>query len=109
VSGELLRINDDLWCLWNDIADAPEIWGTRQEVWTYLYKKEDDCHVCGHNKLTERFDRAEAKGTSAMWYEGPPKGFVYDQRGWLPWERMEAFLTSYDEGFDITLLDPFEA
>jgi hypothetical protein len=120
MSDELLKITDDLWCLWSNIADGPKVWGDRQEVREWMMRHgstRPPCPHCGYHEIDDRFDRAEAHGTSMRDATEPPKGFIYNQMGWLPWDRMEAFLRSYSPApsgeahasrFDINLLDPLE-
>lgn len=111
MSDELLKLDDDLYCLWNNTVDAPSAWGSRTEIFDLMRDKHHVCKVCGHSDLQDRFDRADDSGCSALWRTTPPTGVIYMQRGWLPWERIAAFLASFDEDaqeFDLALLDPFD-
>lgn len=102
----ILKVPDrDLYVEWSSIVEAPLMWGTREE---FLEDFEE-----------ERLDRADALGSSRLWTAKPNEGEIYMQKGWLPMERLGAFMDIHTEQyvagvFDdddprlLALLDPFE-
>ena len=104
----------DAYVVWSTIVAAPTAWGTRDEIAAYLLDDSPLKAEYAHPSITERFDRADATGTSAYDprnYGWDDDGFIFAQRGWLPRARLAEFLASFDpdaETFDETLLEPFE-
>lgn len=76
MSDELLKVTEDLWCLWSNIADGPKVWGTKDQVRAHMMMGERPCPCCGWSPIDDRFERAEARGTSMRDAQGPPKGFT---------------------------------
>lgn len=103
----ILRVPDrDLYVEWSTVVEAPIMWGTREEF------LDDGFEV-------KRLDRADALGSSSLISAKPNKGEIYMQKGWLPMERLGAFMDIHTEQYNagvfddddprlLALLDPFE-
>lgn len=97
----------DFYVIWSDRCDGPAAWGSRDYL-APLLEGED---------VAARFARADATGSSALWPSADDphlrfgEGLIYDQRGWLPRERLTALCERL--GADQTdpctdLLQPFD-
>lgn len=64
-----LAPDEDWYVVWSTIVDAPTYWGTRAELEARP----------GAHALPERFDRADATGTSAQWGI-TPEPYSWDAR-----------------------------
>lgn len=109
----------DLYVEWSSIVEAPTFIGTRAEMLRYLTPRSDPNEPGlnlgrRHTDPEARLRRADETGTSSLpdpEYDGPPfgswddKGFIVEQKGWLPRERLYAYLTADDPD---NLLEPFE-
>ena len=106
--------DQDLYCEWSTIVDAPTFIGTRSEILDYIHAHQDSKP---HAPAWERLERADEAGTSARYGKLPyagswdDAGFVVEQRGWLPRAKLTEFLTAYrDDNLNIAyaLLAPFD-
>jgi hypothetical protein len=90
----------DEFVYWSTIADGPMGFGTREELQRQIRRLKGSS---GGEADDERFDRAAELGSSmkaeAEYCEGhwDDSGFVYNQQGWLPRDRMGAFMRLYNE------------
>jgi len=98
----------DFYVIWSDNSDGPVAWGSR----AYLTPLLDEA-----DRTADRFDRADATGSSALWptttdpYLRFGQGLIYDQRGWLPRENLAALcerLTADQTDPCTDLLQPFD-
>lgn len=103
----------DFYVGWSTVTENPHWWGDRAEVTSYL--AEDRKRRGNIDDPPEvRLARADEHGTSDMscddgGWDDP--GFIYEQRGWLPRERLtEAcrLLGMGNEAGVWDLLEPFE-
>lgn len=104
----IVKVNkdEDFYVQWSEITDSPYCWGPRTEV-------EQAMKDFGYDISPDRFDRADATGTSALpgFYNWEDSGFVFEQKGYLKRGDLKAFLETYDEEtgkFDESFLEPFE-
>lgn len=115
----LIKVNkeEDFYCVWSTVTDSPHYWGRGGEVAQRLLEYyPTGCSIgTALREISERFERADEHGTSAMaykeFYGWDDSGFIYDQLGWLPRKKLGEFLRSYDHGedrFDLSILEPFE-
>ena len=102
---------------WSSIVDAPTFVGDRAETLAYLTRRSDQepCPSCGYDPTAARLDRADKQGTSskeAGWGHGwDSRGALFNQRGYLPRARFEAFARAAaadDEPAMLALLDPLD-
>lgn len=110
------HVNEDVYMVWNRVADGPEFAGNKLALAAYLHR---DPNVAEED-IKARINRAELQGTSIkmtpdIWKYGAPdghwndSGFVYDQQGWLPRDRFYDFaLAIINEEDELVFLDPFE-
>lgn len=117
MSNEILRVDDDYYCVWSSNVDGPVMWGTRQQVTEFLTadaheeaKREAERVI---ERIPSRFERADIKGTSS--YVEGFTGRIFEQKGLVLPGTLKAFLESYradedGEGgeFDESLLVPFD-
>lgn len=98
---------ENFYCYWSEIVEAPHCWGDREYVEAYMEK-------IGEN-AGDRWERTDETGSSAFppfykWGQG--QGYIiYEQRGMLPLGHLKDFLESYDEEtghFDLSYLEPFD-
>lgn len=110
--------DEDWYCLWSTIVDAPCQWGTRGEMERMSYDRRE--------VAPERFDRADKNGTSAAWPNWPDErqpfgwtdeSFIIMESGpeyreggsWLlPRENLIAFCEALGEDRDTTSLCVWE-
>lgn len=93
--------DEDFYIGWSHVVEAPVWLGTRAEAIA------DGCPP-------SRLDRADARGTSIrddFGCDWDDKGLIAEQRGFLPRERLAAYVRAYEEGrmddaWD--LLEPFD-
>lgn len=109
----------DLYMDWSTIVELPTFIGTRAEIIDHLKWWNERRPL--DNDPEARVRRADETGSSARRdprssYDGPlegawdDKGFIIEQRGWLPRARLAEFLDTYrtDPEKSFKLLDPFE-
>lgn len=109
--------NEDVYLVWNRVADGPEFAGNRLALVSYLRSSTRD----SEDEIKQRVNRAELQGTSIRlpdvnaWRHGAPdghwhdSGFVYDQQGWLPRNRFLQFALAIINDEDETVyLEPFD-
>jgi hypothetical protein len=102
----------DFYVMWSDVVEAPTTWGARKDFKAAQWMRPEEI-------APERFERADAMGTSAMW--GDPAdpylgwndalGPIYMQRGFLPRANLRALCERLkaDENDRVTdLLVPFD-
>jgi hypothetical protein len=110
--------DEDWYCMWSTIVDAPTSWGTRTDLVRAAYDARE--------VASERFDRADKNGTSARipgtadadqwygWTDGPfilmEAGPDYREGGcWLlPRENLRAFCEALEADQDTTPLCVWE-
>lgn len=111
--------DQDWYCLWSTVVDAPTYWGSRGELEREVH---DPRETAG-----ERFDRADKNGTSAripgtpdteQWFGWNDDTFVLMEAGpdlrnedgyWLlPRANLRAFCEALDAGSDTTPLCAWE-
>lgn len=112
---------EDLYLVWNRVADGPEFVGDRMALMQYLGSGRTEPTQNGEETIQERIRRADTTGTSCRPDPNPnvsvypldgsweDSGFVYDQRGWLPRERLSDFARAIlDNQDELVYLDPFD-
>ena len=72
------RPDEDWYCMWSTVVDAPTSWGTRAEMVQHAWDARD--------VASERFERADKNGTSAK-IPG-----TSDDRQWFGWNDGEFIL-----------------
>jgi hypothetical protein len=102
----------DLYMEWSSIVDAPTFVGTRAETLAYLTRQADPT-LRDEYQPPARLARADRTGTSAfaMGSDWNDTGHIYEQRGFLPRARFEAFARAAaadDESAMLALLDPLD-
>lgn len=107
--------DEDFYVYWSDIVEAPLMWGSRVETEEYLAERPDS----DRTDPGERLDRADVRGTSALWpslidpiYNWDDPGLIYQQQGVLPRASLKALCERLgeDEQADVSdLLSPFDA
>jgi hypothetical protein len=102
---------EDFYVMWSDITESPYGWGTRAEMESYDWSDPKAVE-------SERFERADRTGCSAMWpslddpiYGWTDSGFIYQQQGHLPRAKLRELCArlEVDQHADVRdLLEPFE-
>lgn len=105
--------DEDFYVYWSDVVEAPVAWGTRAEISEYMRT-----HTREAGSRGERFSRADAAGSSALWpsrskpvYGWDSPCLIYEQRGTLPRASLRALCEALERGDEEAawdLLKPFE-
>lgn len=101
--------DQDFYVMWSEVVDAPTAWGSRADLEGWFQPSD---------VAAERFDRADAHGTSCRllgpgirFYDWTDAGMVYQQEGFLPRSRLRELCDRLekDEHAPVSdLLTPFD-
>lgn len=108
--------DSDQYIWWSDSTESPYAMGTRAGLLTTM---RDAGPYYAREAVPDRFDRADARGTSAMWptLSDPYLGWadeigpIFQQRGYVPRSALGAFTAAFlsgDEGAAMVYVQPFE-